>query len=238
MTNHENDVAVADSSEKRGITRRTLTVSAAWAAPVIALAVSTPAAAASVANGILAFAPGPGTLNSDNNTFTYTWVISNASTTDPIAGPFTISFNVPFNIQGSIPKPSAGQPSATNPTLFAPVAVSAPGYAAAWTHQDASDEYGNTRTEVITIGDAGTALAPGQSISVTTAWNVPENWLSTGEGSIRLDRRIWTWRSNGTVTAAEGTEDSPQSFPSWTVEPGSENPASPGGLWAFSTPAG
>ena len=75
---------------------------------------------------------------------------------------------------------------------------------------------------------------------VTTEWTVPENWLSVGEGggSVALDRRILTWRSEGTVTAASGTVGSPATFPSWTTDPAVANPASPGGLWAFSTPAG
>lgn len=220
------------------IRRRTAVTAAAWSAPVIALAVSTPAAAASVADGTLTFVPGPGTLNPGTNNFTYNWTISNSSTSGSLSGPFTIVFNVPYDIQESIAKPPAGQASASNPTLFAPVAVSAPGYAASWEHTDGiTDGFGNTRTETITIGTASTTLEPGESIPVATEWTVPENWLSTGDGSILLDRRVWTWRSEGTVTAGAGANGSPQDFPSWTTEAASENPASPGGLWAFSTPA-
>lgn len=221
------------------ISRRTTLTAAAWSAPVIALAVSTPAAAASVvADGTLNFVPGPGTLNPNTNNFTYNWVISNSSTTSPISGPFTIEFNVPFGIQDSITKPPAGQASASNPTLFAPVAVNAPGYVASWVHTDGiSDGFGNTRTETITIGTAATTLEAGDSIPFSSKWTVPENWLSTGDGSILLDRRVWTWRSEGTVTAGPGANGSPQAFPLWTTQGASENPASPGGLWAFSTPA-
>lgn len=218
------------------MTRRTIVKGAAWSVPVIAVATAAPLAAAS-GTGALAFSPGPGVLNADNDNFTYTWVISNSSTTDSITGPFTITMNVPYNIQGSIPQPPAGEGTALNPTLFAPVAVNAPGYTATWTHVDGiSDDYGNTRTEAVVIGNATTKLAPGASITVATIWTVPSNWLSTGDGSIELDRRIWTWRSAGTVTAATGTVDSPQSFPSWTTAPASNEPSSPGGLWAFSTP--
>ncbi|MGN8026439.1 hypothetical protein [Microbacterium sp. 22242] len=221
------------------MSRRTIIKGAAWSVPVIAAAAAVPTATAS-GTGTLVFSPGPGALNSDNDNFTYTWTLTNSSTTDPISGPFTIAFNVPYNIQNSIPKPSAGQASASNPTLFAPIAVNASsGYSVGWTHQDGvSDAYGNTRTETITVGNASSKLAAGASITVSTIWSVPNNWLSTGEGSILLSRRIWTWQSAGTVSAASGTLGSPQAFPGWTTGPATENPASPGGLWAFSTPAG
>ena len=221
------------------MSRRTVIKGAAWSVPVIAAASALPAATAS-GTGTLVFSPGPGVLNSDNDNFTYTWIISNSSATDPISGPFTITFNVPYNIQNSIPKPPNGEASTGNPTLFAPIALNASsGFASNWTHTDGiSDAYGNTRTETITIGNASSKLAAGASITVNTIWSVPNNWLSTGEGSILLNRRIWTWRSGGTVTAASGTIGSPQGFPSWTTDAASENPASPGGLWAFSTPAG
>ncbi|MGX5697452.1 hypothetical protein ACWKWP_14725 [Agromyces soli] len=229
-----------DDEVRGGVSRRSVVKAAAWSAPVIAVAVAAPAATAS-GGGTLAFAPGPGTLNIDTNNFFYSWTITNSSAGLPIAGPFTIEFNVPFGMQESLPKPPAGQASSPSPTLFGPITVSAPGYAASWIHADGiSDAYGNTRTELVTIGDATTQLAAGASIVVTTEWTVPENWLSVGEGggSVALDRRILTWRSEGTVTAASGTVGSPATFPSWTTDPAVANPASPGGLWAFSTPAG
>lgn len=226
------------SDQRAPVPRRSLLIGAAWSAPTAIVATAAPAIAASPA-GTLEVTPSWVSLRYDQNLFSYSFRITNTASEGDIHGPFTLTYNVPFDRQGSIAN------SASNPQLFGIVSFnSSPSLELATDHTTSSnavDSYGNYRAEKYSIGNQSTVLSPGASITLTVQWTIPSNWTSTGDdsdgyhgGQIGLGRRMWTWRTAGSVSARSGASNSPASFPSWTEQAPSENPASPGGLFAFS----